>query len=102
QQEQLAIRLRRGEDAKVVLSDFFPQRTKKHCKPNDALASFVRSLTAACLDLTDRVDDVGIRTLKSHEPALRKGMQMIRKLLARSKLPIPPSILSELLDGGTT
>jgi len=102
QQQQLAIRLRRGEDAKAVFADFFPPRAKKHCKPNDALASFVRSLTAACLDLTDRVDALGIRMLKKHEPDLREGLEMIKKLLARSKLPIPPSIWAGLAEVETT
>lgn len=38
-------------------------------------------------DLGDRVDGVGARQLKKHEPDLRHGMEMIRRLLKRSKLP---------------
>src|SRR6185437_2095982 len=56
QREQLIVRLRRGEDAKVVFADFFPPPSKKHVKSSDALTSFVKSLNSARHDLGDRVD----------------------------------------------
>jgi ParB-like chromosome segregation protein Spo0J len=101
QREQLAVRLRRGESAKAVFAEFFPPPCKKHVKSGDALTSFVKSLTAAHDDLDDRVETVGVRLLRKHEPELRKAMHMLQKLLKRSKLPIPPPIWAGLSEAGT-
>lgn len=83
QQEQLAARLRAGEEPKVVFAAFFPKGDGKHKNPNDALAAFARSLAAAGADLGGRIDAVGVGVLRQHAAELKRGRKLIRTLLER-------------------
>ncbi|MFO0802636.1 MAG: hypothetical protein U0791_05880 [Gemmataceae bacterium] len=89
QRERLAKRLQAGEEPKSVFKDFFSDKSGVHVKPNDALASFVRSLEAAQADLGHRISEVRSNPVRAHEAALRRGRKLIRALLAKLEPPSP-------------
>lgn len=80
-QEQLAARLRDGEDAKEVFTDFFPPSNGKHVKTADAVASLTRSLERASADFDGRIDKVKPAPVQRNRGALRAGLKLIRALL---------------------
>ena len=81
--EQVAARLRAGEDAKDVFAEFFPPRGGKHVKIADAVAAFARSLRRAGTDLAGRAEKVKPGPVRRNEDALREGERLIRRLLAK-------------------
>ena len=89
QRERLAKRLQAGEEPKSVFKDFFPDKSGIHVQPNDALASFVRSLESAQADLGHRINEVRSNPVRVHEAALRRGRKLIRALLAKLEPPSP-------------
>ncbi len=83
EQLRFAARLSGGDDAGAVYADFFPPRPGTHVKASDALASFVRSLGKAHVDLGDRVDRVHPNLVLRAKVELRRGRKLIRTLLKK-------------------
>jgi len=82
-QQELAARLRAGEDAAKVFAEFFPPKAKGHVKTSDAVASFVRSLKAAQADLGGRIDAVKSFSVNKHRAVLTEGQTLIGHLLGK-------------------
>jgi hypothetical protein len=82
-QDKLAERLREGEDVKTVFAEFFPPKGSKHVKTGDAVAAFARAIEAGHADLEGRVEPIGARLVSRFEASLRKGEQLLQRLLAK-------------------
>lgn len=82
-QARLASRLRAGEDAGAVFAAFFGTKSDKHVKSGDAVAAFARAIEAGHADLDGRVDPITARLVGRFEGSLRKGEDLIRRLLEK-------------------
>ena len=83
QQAEIAERIRNGEPPKEVVSDYIQTENKRHQKPNDALASFARSLKRGMNDLDGRVDGVGPKVIREFKKTLEAAIRLIKCLLDR-------------------
>ncbi|MCZ2341161.1 MAG: hypothetical protein LC104_05115 [Bacteroidales bacterium] len=82
-QEEIAERIRSGQDAKSVILTHLPPRRKGHVKVADALNSFVKALGRGLEDLSDRVDQVRPAHLGRHAGVLRRAGQLISDLVQK-------------------
>lgn len=97
-QEELAKRLKKGEKAKTLVTEYLTKPDPRHKKVGDAVASFARGLATAHHDLDGRVDKVSKFFVMSVLDELLNAQAMIEQLLAKRNDPDPPS-LGELFRG---
>ncbi|MFO0881784.1 MAG: ParB N-terminal domain-containing protein [Gemmataceae bacterium] len=82
-QEEIAERIRSGQDARAVILMHLPPRRKGHVKVVNAVGSFVRALGRGMEDLSDRVDDIRPGQIARHARPLRDAMRFIGRLLEK-------------------
>lgn len=85
QQQVVAERIRKGDAAKAVVSEYLPRSDGRHRKVGDALACFVKGIRQGLDDLDGRVDEVRKGQAGKHLTDLRKARVVIKELIAIAK-----------------
>ena len=96
QQDEIAGRIRAGENAKQVIRDYITPADGRHRKAEDAFVGFAKDLERALADLEDRPDQVYRVTLKEHTPLLDRGRKLLTKLIAEGRK--KPGSLARLMN----
>lgn len=85
QQAEIADRIRGGEKAKNVVSEYVVSRNGRHKKAADAFAGLVKTLKTTLADLEDRPDDIYPPTIVEHISLLERGKKLFGKLALRGR-----------------
>lgn len=80
-QTRIAERIRNGEKPKIVLAEYIKAPSKKHTKPSDAVAAFVRGLSRGLDDLGDRIDTLHPEMIVDSRDVLEHAAAVIGRLI---------------------
>ena len=82
QQQRIARRIKKGEEPKTVLAEYFPKSERRQPKPNLIVTGLTRALRRAIDDMAGREDEVDAEVVSEVKRELKQGRGLIRRLLA--------------------
>ncbi|MEI8371657.1 MAG: hypothetical protein WCJ35_02365 [Planctomycetota bacterium] len=87
QQQDIAARIRAGENPKTVVAAYFAASTGRHKKASAAFMSAVKHLKAVVLDLKGRTDKIYRKDLKDQLPLFDQVAGLLASLKMEAKKP---------------
>lgn len=100
QQQEIAARIRDGEDPRAVVGCYIASSNGRHKRASDAFSCFAKSLQKGLPDLEDRCDEIHPTAINKYLPLLQRSRQVLARLITRSR-DKSPSTLELLKDSAT-
>jgi ParB-like chromosome segregation protein Spo0J len=85
QKQQIAARIKSGEDARAVVNEYLARPTGRHKMAGDAFRNFVKNLAAAVVDLEERTDQINCKDIQESLPLFARVTRLLAILRRAAK-----------------
>ena len=101
QQQEIAARIRAGENPKTVVATYLTATNSRHQRATHGFNRFLKDLQRALADIEGRPDAIYRGAINKATPVLLRGRKLITRLIAEGKKPFSDlgALFQDLKDG---